>query len=455
MANAERNDRIGGLERARVAPVESGTRYHIGIDLAWADESRRKANESGIVMFDPAGDVAAADWTIGIDETMAWLDGHAPADALLSVDAPLVVNNEAGTAPLREGGGSALRALEGLGQLDQLQVPPPRRSGTPWQSCSTRLDVPRRDGRSARGPGRFVSECYPYRTIVGAYELGYDDERPRYKRKPRRMSMAEFRPLRNAECDEFIRRMALLRDADPPMDLLTHPETRRLVVERSLERPNDCKHREDLLDAALCAWTAALWTRWGRIAVSDPRTRRDSHQSPAGDHHRASTAGAASSGPAGMIEASSTSLPCALCSIRSLTPTPIEAAPDCSASCSPSRAGRRSERAQQLSTASWRMRESGTPMASPDSRPNFRFRRPAHRLERAFKMTDRSLSLDQLPVIVADLGENGGRIGFRTIPDARSGSNRKLRRGGTSEETSGHSQCGVKCLTGNWRYHRR
>ena len=96
MANAERNDRIGGLERARVAPVESGTRYHIGIDLAWADGSRRKANESGIVMLDPAGDFAAADWTIGIDETMAWLDGHAPADALLSVDAPLVVNNEAG-----------------------------------------------------------------------------------------------------------------------------------------------------------------------------------------------------------------------------------------------------------------------------------------------------------------------------------------------------------------------
>ena len=96
MANAERNERIGGLERPRVALIESGTRYHIGIDLAWADESRRKANESGIVMLDPAGDVAAADWTIGIDETMAWLDGHAPADALLSVDAPLVVNNEAG-----------------------------------------------------------------------------------------------------------------------------------------------------------------------------------------------------------------------------------------------------------------------------------------------------------------------------------------------------------------------
>ena len=113
------------------------------------------------------------------------------------------------------------------------------------------------------GPGRFVSKCYPYTMIVGAPELGYDEERPRYKRKPKRMSMAEFRPLRNAECDELIRRMALLRDADPPMELLTHSETRRLVVEKSPERPKEYKHREDLLDAALCARTAALWTRWG------------------------------------------------------------------------------------------------------------------------------------------------------------------------------------------------
>jgi hypothetical protein len=31
---------------------------------------------------------------------------------------------------------------------------------------------------------RTVSACYPYTALVGAEELGYDDERPKYKRKP-------------------------------------------------------------------------------------------------------------------------------------------------------------------------------------------------------------------------------------------------------------------------------
>ena len=76
----------------RLRPV-----FHIGVDLAWADESRKKkANESGVVMIDQEGNGAAAEWTIGVDETVAWLEGHVPADALLVVDAPLIVNNEAG-----------------------------------------------------------------------------------------------------------------------------------------------------------------------------------------------------------------------------------------------------------------------------------------------------------------------------------------------------------------------
>ena len=108
-----------------------------------------------------------------------------------------------------------------------------------------------------------MSECYPYTTIVGACEFRYETERPRYKRKPKGMSMDKFRPLRNAECDELIQRVAGLKDADPPMHVCTHAMTRRLVKENSPDRQGDYKHREDLLDAAICAWTAALWSRWG------------------------------------------------------------------------------------------------------------------------------------------------------------------------------------------------
>ena len=124
----------------------------------------------------------------------------------------------------------------------------------------------RYDDGSAGPPlslGHVFSECYPYTTIVGAHELGYVDERPRYKRKPRRMRVGDFRPLRARECDALIRRVASLKRTDPPMSLDTHSETRRLVTEQSPLNDADYKHREDLLDATVCAWTAALWARWG------------------------------------------------------------------------------------------------------------------------------------------------------------------------------------------------
>ncbi|MGW1802865.1 hypothetical protein ACWCQN_45315 [Streptomyces sp. NPDC001984] len=50
------------------------------------------------------------------------------------------------------------------------------------------------DGRG--GPptgGLVVAECYPYTTLVGAAELGYDQERPTYKRRPARVPTAQWR----------------------------------------------------------------------------------------------------------------------------------------------------------------------------------------------------------------------------------------------------------------------
>jgi predicted RNase H-like nuclease len=57
--------------------------------------------------------------------------------------------------------------------------------------------------------------------------------------------------------------MATLVDADPPLILNSHPETRDLLATSSPLEDRPYKHREDLLDAALCAWTASLWARWG------------------------------------------------------------------------------------------------------------------------------------------------------------------------------------------------
>jgi hypothetical protein len=61
--------------------------------------------------------------------------------------------------------------------------------------------------------GRVVSECYPYTAIVGADELGYGSERPLYKRKPKGLSVAAWRPVRAGACDVLIQRVADLRNA--------------------------------------------------------------------------------------------------------------------------------------------------------------------------------------------------------------------------------------------------
>ncbi len=111
--------------------------------------------------------------------------------------------------------------------------------------------------------GRHLSECYPYTTLVGAGELRYDDERPVYKRKPNAMAMAEFRVHRADVCDGLISRMDSLAEADPPLRLRSHPVTSALLAEKSPIVDQAYKHREDLIDAAICAWTGLLWLQHG------------------------------------------------------------------------------------------------------------------------------------------------------------------------------------------------
>ena len=57
--------------------------------------------------------------------------------------------------------------------------------------------------------------------------------------------------------------MTRLADADPPLRLDSHPITGQLAAEPSPLNDAAYKHREDLIDALLCAWTAAVWTRHG------------------------------------------------------------------------------------------------------------------------------------------------------------------------------------------------
>ena len=267
--------------------------FHVGLDLAWADSKHSRPNESGIVVLDPDGNVTHAAWTIGVAQTVDWIERNVPANALLFVDAPLVVSNATGQRLCEKHVGQ--RYGRWRVSANSTNHASPRQAGVKLLKRLTNLGWTYHDGMDGPPdtPGRHVAECYPYTTIVGARQLGYDRERPRYKRKPKGMGAVEFRGVRATECDELIRRMASLRHADPAMVLASHPETRRLLTEQSPLTDREYKHREDLLDAALCAWTAAFWTRWGKARSQVLGTEDLASGGRQANHHRSGTSGTA------------------------------------------------------------------------------------------------------------------------------------------------------------------
>jgi predicted RNase H-like nuclease len=235
----------------------------LGLDLAWQDSRPgRPANETGIAVLTPDGRTVDAGWTRGLDETVDRIAaaGHQPA--LLFIDAPLVVYNRTGQRTCETQVGQRYWRWKVSANTTNLRCP--RQAGVALRHRLEQAGWRYSDGHN--GPptdGRWCCECYPYTTLVGATELGYDAERPRYKRPPRRMPVAQWRTIRQAACDDLIQRLTRLADADPPLRLDSHPTTRRLVSETSPLNNTAYKHREDLVDALLCAWTAALWYRHG------------------------------------------------------------------------------------------------------------------------------------------------------------------------------------------------
>ena len=241
-----------------------GIERFIGIDLAWAQGvARTRPNETGVAAIDSRGVVIECGWTSGIEETVSWLAKTAVDGSTLAfVDAPLVVDNPAGQRLCeREVGRRYGRWKVSANSTNQRS---PRQAGVFLRERLQESGWSYDDGRDGpRTGGLVVSECYPYTTLVGAAELGYVRERPTYKRRPARVPTAQWRTVRARECDVLIARMAGLDSADPPLLLSSHPVSRRLVDEPSPLGAVDYKHREDLIDALLCAWTAALWSRHG------------------------------------------------------------------------------------------------------------------------------------------------------------------------------------------------
>ena len=234
----------------------------LGVDLAWGeDRAEKAANRSGVVALDLHGQVLNAGWTTGLAETADWVNAWGTDPSLAFVDAPLVVTNPSGQRDCerevgRRFGGSLVSA-------NSTNLGSPRKAGVHLRE-RLGADGWRYDDGLLGPPiaGRSISECYPYTTLVGAEEFAFRP-RPPYKRKPKGLTMAQFWPKRLEAWDSIVARLAALADADPPLDIRSHPATRALEQTPAAGKGLAYKRAEDLLDAVICAWTAALWWRHG------------------------------------------------------------------------------------------------------------------------------------------------------------------------------------------------
>jgi hypothetical protein len=114
---------------------------------------------------------------------------------------------------------------------------------------------------AARRPARLGD--LPVRHPGRRRGTGYDTERRRCKRTPPHVPAGPGPAERAANCDTLIERPGQLADADPPLLLRSHPVTKDLAGQPPPVSDPACKHREDLIDALLRAWTPSLWARHG------------------------------------------------------------------------------------------------------------------------------------------------------------------------------------------------
>ena len=239
----------------------------IGVDLAWGEGSETKrANETGLAVIDERGTSLDAGWARGIDEVFAWLDATAQPGTVIAIDAPLVIPNATGMRLAERQVGMAYGNRKVAANASNQSMG--RQGGVALRHRLEAAGFVYTSGLLPPDPhARTFFECYPYTTLVAMPELGYELERPRYKRLDKSLPASLGRQLRATACDELIRRMAALASADPPLDMSSHAVGRQLIETPSPVEQISYKHREDVLDAMLCAWTASIWHRHGLARV--------------------------------------------------------------------------------------------------------------------------------------------------------------------------------------------
>jgi predicted RNase H-like nuclease len=214
------------------------TARFFGIDLAWAER-----NPSAGCSLDARGAVVDERLLGGDDEVTGWIVSQLDGPAVVAVDAPLLVPNQAGRRPCEAELGKVyagrkagphpanrrlLESVNGTIRGERIAAALAGHGfGDPWA-----------------GSERTLLEVYPHPTLIEVFDL---PERLAYKAKPGLSVPDRRRGLRRLSG-----LLASLSDAQPP---LVAPRIRV----RSTDRGAALKAIEDRLDARVCAWVAAVW----------------------------------------------------------------------------------------------------------------------------------------------------------------------------------------------------
>ena len=233
----------------------------VGIDLAWSER-----NQSGVAVIDPRGRLVRASAEVKTNEEIlefARLDG--PEDAIVTIDAPLIVKNAKGQRPVE-------RELTRIfGPYDAAPYPANLSRPAFREGGRARRLVKMLEGHGFRQSPevqkqrsqRIFLEVFPSPSLVILFPChthsAHTHCRPlRYKHKPNR-PWAEV----HSEWEIYRARLRSLECREPTLSFA--PDVKSTIgIDITQYKGARYKPFDDLLDGVLCSYLAHYFWYWGR-----------------------------------------------------------------------------------------------------------------------------------------------------------------------------------------------
>lgn len=219
----------------------------IGVDLAW----RSDRNHSGIAVLQgdsaSASLVAVGDSIRDLSQVAQFISAHLSTDAVVAIDAPLVIANETGQRPCETAVGSRYGARDASCHTSNLRLYPDASSVT---LARTLVQRGFRHAPESIGVERVMLEVYPHAAMVALFDL------PKVL-KYKKGTVAQKRDGLESLA-EHIRRLSCAR----PVLASTAPLERLLAKHLAQLSGPQLKMHEDVLDAVFCAYLAYYYWFW-------------------------------------------------------------------------------------------------------------------------------------------------------------------------------------------------